>query len=181
MPLGTKAVATALALGLALVGCSGEDTISADTPLSEAEIDDQTLAEASEVTKGIFTEGEVKCILEGLADRGFTAGQVVEHQRTPKPGPVQDAYLELVPGCIDKAAVVEPVPLSPQLRDQLIKGATSGDSPLTAEQAGCFIDGLIANGVAPRDLVLADYDQTIYKNKIEPVVGKVESCFQPGS
>ncbi len=119
--------------------------------------------EARNATRGVFSPAESDCIVDGLASRSdLTVRQIVDYFERPGPGPVDTAYGEIVPGCIDPAAVVEPAPIAPALREGFLNGMQAGDSRLTREQANCLLDGLLARGVTPRQLTLAGYDDRVF-------------------
>lgn len=146
---------------LAITFLGRSDEVDRAATLSELERDgegDQMKRAARESLAGVFTAAESDCIMDGLLERDdLTAGQILDYAEAPgSGGPVEAAYVELVPGCVDPDAIVEGAgPPPAEMRTGMIKGAVSAG--LTEDQATCMFDALIADGWTARDLTLAGY------------------------
>lgn len=137
----TVAIAVLVLALAAASGCGPEQDVDEPAKLSESTELDETKAQAREATAGVFTTSESDCVIDRLFARSdLSAGQIVEYQQGPAPGPVNDAYQVIVPQCVDPSAVVEPKPLSPPLREGFINGFKAGAPNVTEQQAGCVLD-----------------------------------------
>lgn len=157
---GTVAVAVLAILAITFLGRSSDEVDRAAT-LGELERDgegDEMKQAARESLAGVFTASESDCIMDGLLQRDdLTAGQILDYAEAPGTGgPVEAAYVELVPGCVDPNATVDGAgPPSAEMRTGMIQGATAAG--LTEDEATCMFDALIADGWTARDLTLAGY------------------------
>lgn len=138
--------------------------------------------ESRAAAAGIFTPAESDCMVEKLVRRpDITVGQIEEYFRAPQPGPVESAHTQIVPSCIDPAAVVEPAPLHPGVRQLFVNGLKVGLPDITDEEADCVLDGLLARGVTPRELNLSGYDDQLFQ-KLAPEFEAVSSkCLAPAA
>ena len=142
---------------------------------------DEMKRAARESLAGVFTAGESDCIMDALLQRDdLTAGQILDYAEAPgSGGPVEAAYVELVPGCVEPDATVEGAgPPSAEMRAGMIQGATNAG--LTDDEATCMFDALIADGWSARDLTLAGYlpeRQQLLTSAVEGVAGH---CFGGG-
>ena len=157
---GTVLIAVLAILAITFLGRSTDEVDPAAT-LSELERDgegDEMKRAARESLAGVFTAGESDCIMDGLLERDdLTAGQILDYAESPgSGGPVEAAYVELVPTCVDPDATVEGAgPPAPEMRSGMIEGAVNAG--LTEAEATCMFDALIADGWTARDLTLAGY------------------------
>lgn len=157
---GTVVVAVLAILAITFLGRSSDEVDRAAT-LSELERDgegDEMKQAARESLAGVFTAAESDCIMDGLLQRDdLTAGQILDYAEAPGTGgPVEAAYVALVPGCVDPNATVDGGgPPAPEMRSGMIKGAVNAG--LTEAEATCMFDALIADGWTARDLTLAGY------------------------
>jgi hypothetical protein len=155
-----------------------------DRTVKMSELGDQSeemKREARASLRGVFTPGESDCLIDGLLQRDdLTAGQILDYAKAPATGgPVEAAYSELAPGCLDPNATVESTgPPPPELRTAMVKGAVN--SGLTEDEANCMFDALVADGWTARDLTLAGYLPERQQELTSAVQRVAGPCFPPG-
>jgi hypothetical protein len=161
--------------GLAAIGNAGRTESPSGSPrLADLASGRVAVKEAARAqTAGIFTVAEVDCMVDLLERSDLTLEQIEQYYERPTPGPVEDAYAEIVPQCIDLAATVEPRPPTPEQRQQFATGLKSGAPELTDEQVKCVVDALFAGGVTVRQATLAGY----IDSEVEKITPAVEQAF----
>jgi hypothetical protein len=153
--------------------------VTESTPVSDIPVE-QLQRDAREATRGIFSTEESDCIVSSLVTRSdLTVRQVLDYFERPTPGAVETAYGEIVPACVDPAAVVEPAPISPVVREGFVNGLRAADPSFTDEEANCLLDGLFAQGVTARQLTLSGYDDTVL-DMITPQIEQAALECLPG-
>ena len=168
---------------LAVTFLGGSEEIDRSAKVSELGDEREEMQQAArESLEGVFTPAESDCLVDALLQRDdLTAGQILDYAEAPgSGGPVEAAYVEVMPTCLDPNATVESAgPPSPELRAGMIEGAVNAG--LAEDEANCMFDALIADGWTARDLTLAGYlpeRQEELTAAVEQVAGH---CFAPGS
>lgn len=168
----TVHVVVALLLGM----LTSAGRVPGTTPVSALPADDLK-RDSRAVSAGIFTGAESDCVVERLMRHpGLTVGQIDDHFRAPEPGAVEKAYAQIVPACVDPGAVVEPARTHPVFRESFINGLRSSAPEFTVEEAGCLLDSLLAQGVSPRAITLAGYDEQRQQQLMPHVDAAVRQC-----
>lgn len=133
--------------------------------------------DAHVVNAGILTDAESDCVVTAMTARSdLNVGQVVEYFRRPLPGPVETAYDQVLPKCLDPTAVVEPEPLHPLQRLSFVNAMKVEFPQFSAVESECFLDAAIANGATARKITLSAYDEALADELLPAFLSAVEDC-----